>query len=69
MAAKGVLKKGPTGKFRFSLRAGNGEIHRDERGLQHEGRAVLCFLGLLSFASRSPVPSSAGSVPSEGGLA
>jgi uncharacterized protein YegP (UPF0339 family) len=26
MAAKFVVKKGPTGKFRFSLRADNGEI-------------------------------------------
>lgn len=26
MPAKFVLKKGPTGKFRFSLRAANGEI-------------------------------------------
>jgi uncharacterized protein YegP (UPF0339 family) len=26
MAGKFVLKKGPTGKYRFALKAGNGEI-------------------------------------------
>ena len=40
MAAKFVLKKGSTGKFRFNPVATNGPGHRHQRGLREQASAI-----------------------------
>lgn len=52
MPAKYVVKKGPTGKFRFSLLASNGQVIASSQ--TYETKAA-CLAGLRSVQKNAPV--------------
>lgn len=51
MAGKFVVKKGPTGKFRFNLLAGNGEVIATSEA--YETKAA-CMKGIASVQKNAP---------------